>query len=180
MLRQGLGISRVTCLCTYTCHATLNHPGPRRLPSSDNGQSVKEGDEEQIVGGDHRSVNDGEAARKKSHGVMNLAPPTIRPPTSPSSTEKRLLYHRPSGFFPRMKNETGEKVKWKSSPPPRLVGRRTPAGRRGRYTYGGRMRAKMSGAGGGAGREGRRLPTVIMGVARPAPVPPPGGAAGGA
>ena len=85
---------------------------------SDNGQSVKEGNEEQIVGGDHRGVNDGEAARKKSHGVMNLAPPTIRPPTSPSSTEKRLLYHRPSGFFPRMKNETGEKVKWKSSPPP--------------------------------------------------------------
>ena len=38
------------------------------------------------------------------------------------------------------------------------------------------MRAKMSRAGGGAGGEGHRLPTVIMGVARPAPVPPPGGA----
>ena len=38
------------------------------------------------------------------------------------SWSKRLLYHRPSGFFPRMKNETGEKVKWKSSPPG-LVGR---------------------------------------------------------
>ena len=89
-LHQGLRISHVTCLCT---HATLNHTS--RLPYSDNGQSVKEGNEEQIVGGDHRGVNDGEAARKKSHGVMNLAPPTIRP-----SSDSSVVYQEATPLSP--------------------------------------------------------------------------------
>ena len=91
-LHQGLGISHVTCLCT---HATLNHAGQSRLPYCDNGQSVKEGNEEQIVGGDHRGVNDGEAARKKSHGVMNLAPPTIRP-----SYDSSVVYQEATPLSP--------------------------------------------------------------------------------
>ena len=183
LLRASRDLPRYLSL--YTCYPQSH--GPSRLPYNDNGRAVKEGNEEQIVDGDHRGVNDGEAARKKSHGVMNLAPPTIRPPTPPSSTKKRLLYHRPSGFFPRMKNETGEKVKWKSSP--RLVGRRTnrkrlgSAGRCGRYTYGGRMRAKMSRAGGGAGREGRPPPANCYNgrrSSRSSSSPGRRGAAGGA